>query len=236
MTDFQKISDLVAWLNQRTIEYNNNCPTVTDKEWDEKYFELKKLEQETGMIFPDSPTQNIQPTITTAVSQYVVLDKLKKVEHNHLMLSLDKTKSLFEVLRFLQEYDYVAMAKMDGLTCSVRYVNGFLVSAETRGDGIVGEDITHNAKILCNLPQHIDYKDELIVDGEIISTYDNFENFEGWFKNPRNFAAGSIRLLDSKECARRNLRFIAWDVIKGLDNISTISERLKTLLRQCNRI
>ena len=234
MSDFQRISDLVAWLNQRTIEYNNSQPTVTDKEWDDKYFELQELERQTGIIFPDSPTQSISPKTEKKLknnSPYVVLDKLNKVEHNHPMLSLNKTKSLFDILTFLQDKDYLAMAKMDGLTCSIKYENGELVSAETRGDGIVGEDITHNAKILCNLPQRVNIKEDLIIDGEIISTYDNFENFAGWFKNPRNFASGSIRLLDSKECARRNLRFIAWDVIEGMNEIPTVSERLKTLLR-----
>ena len=211
---FNKISELVSWLNARTEEYNVGHPTVTDKEWDDKYFELEKLEKETGIIFKYSPTQRINANEPKKEVKTVV-DKLEKVEHNHSMLSLEKTKDLIDIISFLEDKDYVAMAKMDGLTCSLRYINGELVSAETRGDRFVGEDITHNAYVISNIPKKIDYKEEFIIDGEVISTYENFNNFVGWFKNPRNFAAGSIRLLDAKECERRNLKFIAWDVIKG---------------------
>ena len=211
---FNKISELISWLNARTEEYNIGRPTVSDEEWDNKYFELEKLEKETGIIFKYSPTQKINANEPKKEIKTVV-DKLEKVEHNHQMLSLEKTKDLIEVMSFLENKDYVAMAKMDGLTCSLRYVNGELVSAETRGDGIVGEDITHNAYVISNIPKKIDYKEEFIIDGEVISTYKNFSNFVGWFKNPRNFAAGSIRLLDARECEKRGLKFIAWDVIKG---------------------
>lgn len=222
---FNKISGLVGWLNARTKEYDKGYPTVSDKEWDEKYFELKRLEEESGIIMPDSPTQMIR----SAKKEYQIIDKLQKVEHNHPMLSLDKTKDLFVVLKFLNEQDYLAMAKMDGLTCSLRYLNGRLISAETRGDGIVGEDVTHNAMVIRSIPKRISYKEELIVDGEIISTYDNFNAFAGFFKNPRNFAAGSIRVLDSKQCAERHLTFVAWDVIKGFDEENSFSQKLNLL-------
>ena len=222
---FNKISGLVSWLNARTKEYEAGHPTVSDADWDKRYFELKLLEDESGIIFPDSPTQRVQPIDMT----YQIVDKLEKVEHNHPMLSLDKTKDLFEILEFLNDQDYVAMAKMDGLTCSLRYIGGKLVSAETRGDGVVGENILHNALVITNIPKRINYTEELIVDGEVISTYENFNNFAGWFKNPRNFAAGSIRLLNSKECANRHLKFIAWDVIKGYDDIELFSDKLQKL-------
>ena len=104
------------------------------------------------------------------------------------------------------------------MTCSLRYLNGKLVSAETRGDGIEGEDILHNALVIKNIPKKIDYQDELIIDGEIICTYEDFKPFENEYKNPRNFASGSIRLLDSNECVKRNLSFVAWDCIKGAEN------------------
>ena len=223
--NFSKISGLVSWLNERTKEYEEGHPTVSDADWDKRYFELKNLENESGIIFPNSPTQRVQPLN----QKYQIVTKLKKVEHNHPMLSLDKTKNLFDVLTFLNDQDYVAMAKMDGLTCSLRYLDGKLISAETRGDGTVGEDVLHNVLVMNNVPKKIDYYDELIVDGEVISTYDNFNNFAGWFKNPRNFAAGSIRLLDSKECSKRNLKFIAWDVIKGFDDFKLFSEKLQEL-------
>lgn len=212
---FNKISELISWLNARTEEYNAGHPTVSDEEWDNKYFELEKLEKESGIVFKYSPTQKINANEPEEIKVKTVVDKLEKVEHNHQMLSLEKTKDLIDVMSFLEDKDYVAMAKMDGLTCSLRYLNGELVSAETRGDGIVGEDITHNAFVISNIPKKIDYKEEFIIDGEVISTYVNFSNFVGWFKNPRNFASGSIRLLDAKECERRGLKFIAWDVIKG---------------------
>lgn len=228
---FSEIQGLIAWLNERTKEYNQGRPTVSDELWDEKYFKLQKLERESGLVFPDSPTQKVQPEETTILNQdsFTSVESLKKVEHNHPMLSLDKTKDLFSVLKFLGDKDFVGMAKMDGLTCSLKYENGYLVSAETRGDGAVGEDITHNARVIKNIPKVIKYTEPLIVDGEVISTYENFEKFAGWFKNPRNFAAGSIRLLDSKECDRRGLKFIAWDVIEGFNELNIFSQKLQEL-------
>ena len=110
----------------------------------------------------------------------------------------------------------------------MRYIDGKLVGAETRGNGEVGEDILHNVKHLRNVPYEIDYKEELVVDGEIISTYDNFAKFENEYSNPRNFASGSIRLLDSKESARRGLIFIAWKCIRGLHE-KLFTDELKQL-------
>ena len=213
----------IEWLNQRTAEYDAGNPTVSDKEWDDAYFQLQSVENNSGVFLQNSPTQSPDPAFDTVVSE------LKKVEHNHPMLSLDKTKSLLDVLAFLKDQNYIAMAKMDGLTCSLRYVDGKLVSAETRGNGTVGEDVTHNAMVIPSIPKEIGYDEELIVDGEIISTYRNFEQFSGWFKNPRNFAAGSIRLLDSAECAKRGLTFVAWDVIKGFDESAFLSNKLSII-------
>ena len=132
------------------------------------------------------------------------------------MLSLEKTKSSKEVLDFVGNKLFLAMCKMDGLTCSLTYRNGELVAAETRGNGLVGEDILHNAKVLSSIPRKIPYVDELIIDGEIICTYDDFQEFSNLYRNPRNFAAGSIRLLDAKECATRKLTFVVWDVISSI--------------------
>ena len=203
-----KIRDLINKLNYYTKKYDEGNPEISDKEWDDMYFELQDLENWTGLYFEDSPTQKV---IFQEVS------KLNKVEHNHPMLSLDKTKSIDEVKSFLGNKDFVCMAKMDGLTCSLRYLDGKLVSAETRGNGQVGEDILHNALVVKNIPKRINYQNELIIDGEIICTYKDFEPFAAEYKNPRNFASGSIRLLDSNECAKRNLTFVAWDIVKGFD-------------------
>ena len=204
-----EIAALIRKLNEATEQYDAGHPIMSDKEWDDLYFELKMKETETGIIFPNSPTQNIH---------FTKVSELKKVNHNHLMLSLDKTKDIKDIDKFLQNYDFIAMAKLDGLTCSLRYLNGELVSAETRGDGKTGEDILHNALVIPSIPKKISYWKELVVDGEIICTYSNFEEFKDKYKNPRNFASGSIRLLDSKECFSRNLTFVVWDVIKGFKN------------------
>ena len=194
-------------LNTWTKLYDEATPAVSDKEWDDLYFLIQAYEEDHPEdISENSPTQKII---------YQVVDKLNKVEHNHPMLSLDKTKELKVIDSFVKGHDWIIMAKMDGLTCSLRYLNGRLVSAETRGDGLIGEDVTHNAMVIPSIPKIIDYKDELVVDGEIICTYKDFESFSKEYKNPRNFASGSIRLLDSKECRKRHLTFVAWDVIKG---------------------
>ena len=142
------------------------------------------------------------------------------------MLSLDKTKDINDIKSFIGSKNYIAMAKMDGLTCSLTYENGKLIKAETRGNGIIGEDILHNALQVKNIPNKINYKNKLVVDGEIICTYKDFEPFANEYKNPRNFASGSIRLLDSKESASRNLSFITWDLIEGFTDNDFLSTRL----------
>ena len=134
------------------------------------------------------------------------------------MLSLDKTKDIEEVKSFIGDKDWIAMLKLDGLTCRLTYEEGKLVRAETRGDGVEGEDITHNARVLPSIPQRIDHYDTLVVDGEVICDLETFEQFKREYANARNFAAGSIRLLDSKECAKRGLTFVAWDLIIPSDN------------------
>ena len=136
MNDEKVIASLIEYLNARTVEYEAGHPTISDKEWDDKYFELAKLEKENNIYLENSPTQKIV---------YQVVNQLEKVEHNHEMLSLEKTKSLDEVNSFLGKRHCIAMCKMDGLTCSLKYVNGKLISAETRGDGRIGENILHMA-------------------------------------------------------------------------------------------
>ena len=214
------MKELVEKLNDAAKAYDENKPYISDAEWDNLYFQLVKLENELGYTLPNSPTQKIN---------YEVVNELKKVEHNHPMLSLAKTKSIDEVNNFLHNKVSLAMLKLDGLTCSLRYENGKLISAETRGDSIIGEDVTHNAMRITSIPKHINYTDTLIVDGEIICTYDNFESFKNEYKNPRNFAAGSIRLLDATECEKRNLTFVAWDVIEGFSEITKLHEKFYEL-------
>lgn len=212
------IRDLIDKLNYYTKKYDEGHPEISDKEWDKLYFKLQDLESLYHVYYKDSPTQSVN---------YQVVNKLKKVTHNHPMLSLNKTKSIDEIKSFLGNKDFICMAKVDGLTCSLRYLNGKLVSAETRGNGIEGEDILHNALVIKNIPKKIDFQDELIVDGEIVCKFMDFKPFENEYKNPRNFASGSIRLLDSQECSKRNLSFIAWDVIKGVNKETLVNRLLK---------
>ena len=205
-----KMKELIEKLNKYTKAYDCGNPLISDKEWDDMYFELKELEETTGIVYPNSPTQTIY---------YTAVAELNKVNHNHSMLSLDKTKVMNEIINFCGNKAVTIMPKLDGLSCSLYYTNGHLICAETRGDGKIGEDVTHNAMVINSIPKEIPYKGELVVDGEIICTYDNFEPFATNYKNPRNFASGSIRLLDAKECEKRNLTFVAWDVIAGLEDI-----------------
>ena len=221
----KEIRDLIDKLNYYTKKYDEGHPEISDQEWDWMYFQLQKMEFDSGIYYPDSPTQSVN---------YQVVNQLNKVEHNHPMLSLDKTKDIDMLYAFTINKNYIAMAKMDGLTCSIKYQNGKLVSAETRGNGIIGEDILHNALQVKNIPNKINYIDELILDGEIICTYNDFKPFENEYKNPRNFASGSIRLLDSKESASRHLTFVVWDVVKGLDWCETLSEKLNVLQEEFN--
>ena len=214
------MGELVKKLNDATKAYDEGHPIMSDKDWDDLYFQLDNLEKQYNYVLPNSPTHLID---------YQVVSKLNKVVHNHPMLSLAKTKNIEEVKEFLGSKSFIAMCKMDGLTCSLRYVNGKLVSAETRGNGAEGEDVFHNAKVIPSIPKQISYNEELIVDGEIICKYDDFQPFSETYKNPRNFAAGSIRLLDSKECEKRNLTFVAWDVIKGFNHIDNLYDKLSQL-------
>ena len=216
--DYMDMKELVQWLNERTKEYDEGNPTVSDKEWDDKYFQLVMMEYYAGYQEANSPTQKISWDAVSA---------LNKVKHNHPMLSLDKTKDVDEVKSFLKDKEYLAMAKMDGLTCSLKYNNGRLISAETRGNGEVGEDILHNANIVANIPLNIPFKDELIVDGEIICDLNTFKDFEKDYKNPRNFASGKIRSLDPMDCAKANLSFIAWDCISLISD--TLLDKLMIL-------
>ena len=212
--------ELVDKLNYYTKLYDEGRPEISDKEWDDMYFELVQLEQKTQEYFEDSPTQCVN---------YQVVNKLNKKEHNHKMLSLDKTKETDMVSAFVGSNPYLAMAKMDGLTCSLQYKNGKLISAETRGNGLIGEDILHNALQVKSIPNRIDYTEDLIIDGEIVCNFFDFKDFESEYKNPRNFASGSIRLLDSRECAKRKLTFVAWEIIEGFNEYNLLSEKLKKL-------
>lgn len=215
---------LINVLNFTTEEYDKSTPIISDSLWDKYYFMLVKLEQETGITLPNTPTQKIH---------YAIVSELPKVKHNHPMLSLNKTKDIKEIVKFIGKQPFICMGKMDGLTASLTYEDGKLVRAETRGDGAQGENIVHNAEVIPSIPKEIpNMVGKLVVDGEIICTYNDFKYFSRDYKNPRNLAAGSIRLLDANECVKRRLTFIAWDVIAGLEKTTTLSERLELLRDQ----
>lgn len=214
----KRIKGLIEELNNSSYAYYNTVLLMTDYEWDKLYEELKTLEKETGIIYPNSPTQNVG---------YVVLDEIEKVVHNHPMLSLDKCHSEEELIKFAGDKDCILSVKCDGLTTSLHYIDGKLVGAESRGNGIEGGNVLENVKTIKNIPHEIPYKEELIIDGETIIDWKTFneinENLpEGQdkYKHPRNLVSGSLNVLDTKVVANRNLRFIAWRVIKGLNNKS----------------
>jgi DNA ligase (NAD+) len=207
---YKRIEKLRELINYHNDLYNTNVPEISDEEYDKLYFELVELEEMfPSLIDENSPTQKIR---------YEVVSELKKVKHEYQpMLSLDKTKDIDKIAEFLEDKEWIAMLKLDGLTCRLTYNKGKLVRAETRGNGEVGEDITHNAMVIPSIPKYISYKDVLVVDGEMMCLPEDFKQFESEYANCRNFAAGSIRLLDSKECEKRHLTFVAWDVITGYD-------------------
>lgn len=215
MNKLERIKQLIKELNNASYAYYNQVPIMPDYEWDKMYDELINLEEETGIVLSNSPTHNVG---------YSVADELKEVEHNHPMLSLDKTKSIDELIEFVGDKDCFLSVKADGLTTSLHYINGKLIGAETRGDGMRGTECLQNVLTMKNVPKEIPYKDELIIDGETIIGWDTFREIndklseDKKYKHPRNLVSGSLQLLDSKEAANRNMRFVAWRVIKGFEH------------------
>ena len=219
MFNREEMLPLIEELNRATEAYDRGESYISDLEWDRMYFQLTELERKCNFAYPHSPTQTIH---------YTIVNALEKVAHSHPMLSLEKTKDEEEIKKFMSKGETVTMLKMDGLTCSLTYEDGKLVSAETRGNGTVGEQVIHNAMMIPSIPKTVARLGTVTVDGEIICNKREFEeNWDGTFANPRNFAAGSIRLLDSKECAERHLTFVAWDWIDG--GHKTLSEKLTAL-------
>lgn len=222
MKKIERMKELINTLNNASNAYYNQSPIMSDYEWDKLYDELATLEYVTEIVLADSPTHNVG---------YSVADELKEVAHNHPMLSLDKTKSVEELIDFVGNKNCFLSVKADGLTTSLHYINGKLIGAETRGDGVRGTECLQNVLTMKNVPKEIPYKDELIIDGETIIGWDTFREIndklpeDKKYKHPRNLVSGSLQLLDSKEAASRNMRFVAWRVIKGFEH-KTPSEDL----------
>ena len=215
MKKIERMKELINTLNNASNAYYNQSPIMSDYEWDKLYDELATLEYTTEIVLADSPTHNVG---------YSVADELKEVEHNHPMLSLDKTKSVDELIEFIKNKDCFLSVKADGLTTSLHYINGKLIGAETRGNGVRGTECLQNVLTMKNVPKEIPYKDELIIDGETIIGWNTFREIndklseDKKYKHPRNLVSGSLQLLDSKEAANRNMRFVAWRVIKGFEH------------------
>lgn len=224
MDKLEMIKQLIKELNNASYAYYNNVPIMPDYEWDKMYDELINLEEETGIVLANSPTHNVG---------YSVADELKEVEHNHPMLSLDKTKSVDELIEFIGDKNGILSVKCDGLTTSLHYIDGKLIGAETRGNGVKGTECLQNVLTMKNVPKEIPYKDELIIDGETIIGWDTFREIndklpeDKKYKHPRNLVSGSLQLLDSKEAASRNMRYIGWRVIKGFEHKSVFFDLKK---------
>ncbi len=210
MNKTERIKELTKMLNEyRNAYYNESESIISDYEYDKLYDELEKLESETGLSFANSPTKTVG---------FQVKSELEKIKHSHPMLSLDKTKSVDDLRKFAGDKDCVLSLKMDGLTCLLTYENGVLAQAETRGNGDIGELITHNANVFENIPLTIEYKGYFEIEGEAIITYDDFEKInkvlpeDKKYKNPRNLVSGSVRQLDNRIAAQRHIKFVAWKV------------------------
>ena len=177
----------VRQLNEWTEAYDQGQPVVSDAEWDKLYFELKEAEEKLGFAFTNSPTQKVV---------YSVVNELKKVSHDedYLMLSLDKTKDIADIENKFGNKQWVAMAKCDGLSCRLIYQGGRLIQAATRGNGEVGEDITHNAKVVKNIPKWIPHDGRLVVDGED-QRFAGSDSYIGGDPRCRNGAGGNLWFL-----------------------------------------
>lgn len=218
MNKTKRIKQLTKLLNEyRDAYYNRGESIISDYDYDNLFDELQKLEEETGIILSNSPTQTVG---------YEVKSQLEKVKHSHPMLSLGKTKSVNDLIKFSNGKDCIISLKMDGLTVLNTYENGKLIQSETRGDGEEGELITHNAKVFDNLPLQINNTHRFEIEGEAIITKNDFELInsklleENKYKNPRNLASGSVRQLDNKIAKERHVKFVAWKIPFGFTHFT----------------
>lgn len=197
--------------------YQEDREIMSNVEYDALYDTLSALEKETGIVLADSPTVNVG---------YEAVEQLPKEEHERPMLSLDKTKEREALREFIGEHSTLLSWKLDGLTIVLTYENGELIKAVTRGNGIVGEVITNNARVFKNIPLKISFKGRLVLRGEAIITYSDFEKInetigdaDAKYKNPRNLCSGSVRQLNNEITAKRNVRFYAFSLVsaEGVD-------------------
>lgn len=223
-----RMKELIEILNNASrLYYQYSTPIMTDFEYDKLYDELEKLEKETNTVLSNSPTQNVEPE---------AIDSLVKVEHPAPMLSLSKTKSISELASFLGNQEGLISWKLDGLTIVLTYKDGKLSSGVTRGNGIIGEVVTENVKKFKNIPLTIPYKGTLVVRGEAVIKYSDFNKMNeeldddsSQYKNPRNLCSGSVRQLDSKVTAKRNVNCIIFALIESEKKFKLKSEEFEWL-------
>ena len=217
-TSIKRMKELGKKLREASrAYYQEDREIMPNVEYDALYDELSALEEETGIVLADSPTVNVG---------YEAVDQLPKEEHERPMLSLDKTKDREALREFVGEHPTLLSWKLDGLTIVLTNENGELVKEVTRGNGIVGEVITNNARVFKNIPLKISFRGRLVLRGEAIITYSDFEKInetigdaDAKYKNPRNLCSGSVRQLNNEITAKRNVRFYAFSLVsaEGVD-------------------
>lgn len=231
MTHMDRMKELVTLLNQAAKAYYQEDREIMDnREYDALYSELEHLEAETGTILAGSPTQSVG---------YESVEELPKETHPSPMLSLDKTKERQVLKNFIGDQKTLLSWKMDGLTIVLTYRNGTLAKAVTRGNGVVGEVVTNNARVFDNLPLKIPFQGELVLRGEAIITYSDFEKInreiedvDAKYKNPRNLCSGSVRQLNNEITAKRHVRFYAFSLVSAQDTDFENSNENKMLWLQ----
>ena len=229
----RRIEELIETLNEASAAYYDEASEImSNYEYDALYDELELLEKETGYTPLNSPTKNVG---------YTVQSELPKERHRSRMLSLDKTKSREELVAWLGDHEGLLSWKLDGLTVVLTYEGGELVKAVTRGNGDIGEVITPNARVFVNVPKRIPHEGHTVIRGEAVITYEEFDRIneaiddaDAKYKNPRNLCSGSVRQLNSKITAERNVRFYAFTLSEadGVDYEGLRSNQMKWMAEQ----
>ena len=232
MADIGRMKELIDILNRASaVYYQGKDEIMSNFEYDKLYDELDSLEKESGLVLAGSPTQKVG---------YEVLSELPKQTHPSPMLSLDKTKQVNELESWLGDKEGLLSWKMDGLTVVLTYENGQLLNAVTRGNGVVGEVITNNAKVFKKLPISIPFKGHMVLRGEAVITYSEFEKInaslseEEQYKNPRNLCSGSVRQLNNEITAKRNVELYAFTLVEaeGVDFENSQKNKMEFMRKQ----
>lgn len=213
MSKIERIKELTKTLHVASVAYyRDDNPVMNDKQYDDLYDELERLEEETGYVLHSSPTQKVQG---------YVIDGLKKVKHSKPMLSANKTKDFNDVKSFIGKNDFYGSFKLDGLTTVVRYNNGKFIQGITRGNGLIGEDVTEACKWISNLPMKISYNGYLELRGECIISWEEFKRINSEldepYSHPRNLASGTLRNLDMNVVRDRKLSFVVFECVNEIN-------------------